>query len=172
MRALEPADELIVFADCDSLPPNSWLAEIAAILVEDEADVVSAYRLQIPKSATWHSWIVAACESAIATAPRTVRIGPMHLWGGTIALRHDILDHIDYASAISNTYSDDLVATYLFADHSLKVDVPRSLLLPSFVDGSWQSLINFARRQYFAARVYSKILYVQGVVILLVNNVL
>ena len=170
--ALNPNDELVVLADCDCVPPQTWLAEIAAILLHHEADVVSAYRLQIPKSASWPNWIVAACESALATAPRRVRIGPMHVWGGTVALRREDFDRIDYASSISDTYNDDLVATYLFSERSLNVVVPRSMLLPSFVDGNWGSLINFARRQYFAARVYSKILYIQGVSVLVVNNVL
>ncbi|MEM7290932.1 MAG: glycosyltransferase family 2 protein [Pseudomonadota bacterium] len=168
--ALQPDDELIILADCDCMPSKTWLAEIAAILVRKEADVVSAYRLQIPKSATWPNWIVAACESALASAPRVVRIGPMHVWGGTIALRRDTFDRVDYASNISDTFNDDLVATHLFAKHGLRVIVPRSMLIASFVAGNWQSSINFARRQYFATRIYSKILYVQGVVVLLVNT--
>ncbi len=170
--ALQADDGLVVLADCDCMPAKTWLAEIVAILVSREADVVSAYRLQIPKFAAWPNWIVAACESALASAPRIVRIGSMHVWGGTIALRRDTFDRVDYASNISDTYNDDIIATYLFARHGLRVVVPRSMLIASFVAGSWQSSINFARRQYFAVRIYSKILYIQGVIVLLVNSML
>ncbi len=147
LDAIEPSDEIVAFADADTLPAPEWLSRLIAALVNTGRDAVTGYRWIIPADNRVSSAVVAAANASVVTVPRLPSI-VNHCWGGTMAMRRKTLERIDIRRYWVGAISDDAQMTRAFKEAGYKVYSPRQNLLLSPVAMSWREALSFGQRQY------------------------
>ena len=150
-------ESVLVFADADTLLPENWLDMILAIL--EKTDIVSGYRIQLPFHNRLSLGFIAACDWGVAAMPQPRWIGIRHLWGGTIGMSRETWTRLAAKHELARSFNDDLLLSDLADQVRLRIALPSPLLLTSPLDGDWRSGLAFARRQFFATRLYSRSLY-------------
>jgi hypothetical protein len=90
---------------------------------------------------------VAAANASIVTLPKVPWV-KNHCWGGTMAMRRDILERIAIRRYWKGAISDDAQMTRAFKDAKIPVISPRQGLLLSPVSMSWREAFRFGQRQY------------------------
>ncbi|BBE72434.1 glycosyltransferase [Oharaeibacter diazotrophicus] len=148
--ALEPADRVVVFLDADIRPQPWWLATLQSPVVGGRAAAATGYR--------WQSAPVTALGAVIATIDRSIAMVPFRrrgriLWGGSTAIRRDVLDQIDYARALAGAVSDDLRLGEALHRAGHRVAQLGSVLVPTPGDEIRGIRLNFLVRQYRIVRV-------------------
>ncbi len=154
LDTIEPSDEIVAFADADTLPEPEWLSRLVAALVNTGRDAVTGYRWIIPADNRVSSAVVAAANASVVTVPRLPSI-INHCWGGTMAMRHKTLERIDIRRYWAGAISDDAQMTRAFREAGYEIHSPRQNLLLSPVAMSWSEALSFGRRQYRILWLYS-----------------
>jgi cellulose synthase/poly-beta-1,6-N-acetylglucosamine synthase-like glycosyltransferase len=153
LRTLGADDEIVVFADADIVPGETWLSQLIRPVASGETTASCGYRWQLPIRRDWPSLIVAAADMSVATAARS-RIWNL-CWGGSVALDRKALDQLDLNTAWDRAASDDLTLTRALRTRGLRIYVPPFVLVASPVSHTWVSLLRFVHRQYLLIRVYA-----------------
>jgi ceramide glucosyltransferase len=153
LSALGVDDQIVVFADADIVPGETWLSQLIRPVASGETAASCGYRWQLPIAGNWPSLIVAAADMSVATAARS-RMWNL-CWGGSVALDRKALDLLDLNTAWDRAASDDLTLTRALRSRGLRIYVPPFVLVASPVSHSWTSLLRFMRRQYLLVRVYA-----------------
>jgi Glycosyl transferase family 21 len=151
--ALRDDDGIVVFADADILPDESWLSQLIRPVANGQVAASSGYRWQLPTDGRWPSLIVAAIDLSIATAARSWRWNLC--WGGSVAIDRAALNQIDLPTVWDRAASDDLTLSAALRARGLKINAPLHVLVPSPAAYGWTGLFRFARRQYLMARTYA-----------------
>ncbi len=147
LDALEARDELVAFADADTLPSPKWLPQLAASLINPGREAVTGYRWIVPADNRLSSAVVAAANASIVTLPRLPFI-INHFWGGTMAMRRHTLEQIDIRRYWTGAISDDTQLTRAFNHARYPIISPRQSLLLSPMSVSWREAFAFGTRQY------------------------
>ena len=153
LNALRADDQIVVFADADIVPGETWLSQLIRPVASGETAASCGYRWQLPIRSDWPSLIVAAADMSIATAARS-RMWNL-CWGGSVALDRKALDQLDLKCAWDRAASDDLTLTRALRTRKLRIYVPPFVLVASPVSHTWASLLRFMHRQYLLVRVYA-----------------
>ena len=153
LTALRADDQIVVFADADIIPAQTWLSDLIRPIASGEAAASCGYRWQLPMTSDWPSLIVAAADMSVATAARS-RMWNL-CWGGSVALDRKALDQLDLICAWDRAASDDLTLTRALRTRKLRIYVPPFVLVASPVSHTWASLLRFMHRQYLLLRVYA-----------------
>lgn len=153
LSALRVDDQIVVFADADIIPGETWLPQLIRPVASGETAASCGYRWQLPIKRDWPSLIVAAADMSIATAARSRRWNLC--WGGSVALDRKALDRLDLHRAWDRAASDDLTLTRALRTRNLRIYVPPLVLVASPTSHDWASLLRFMRRQYLLVRVYA-----------------
>ncbi len=164
LDALEASDELIAFADADTLPSPKWLAQLVASLINPGREAVTGYRWIVPADNRLSSAAVAAANASIVTLPRLPSI-INHFWGGTMAMRRKTLERIDVRRYWTGAISDDTQMTRAFNHAGCPIFSPRQSLLLSPVSVSWREALAFGKRQYRILWFESRILWILAALI-------
>jgi hypothetical protein len=159
LDALEARDELVVFADADTLPSPKWLPQLAASLINPGREAVTGYRWIVPADNRLSSAVVAAANASIVTLPRLPSF-INHFWGGTMAMRRKTLERIDIQRYWTGAISDDTLMTRAFNRAGSPIFSPRQSLLLSPVSVSWREALAFGKRQYRILWFEARILWV------------
>lgn len=147
LDTIEPRDEIIVFTDADTLPDVDWLSRIVSAIVDAGFGAVTGYRWMVPIDSSVSAAVVAAANTSIVTLPRLPN--PINLcWGGTMALRREMLERIEIRKYWTGAISDDLQMTRALHDHGVAIFSPRQSLLLSPIAFDWASAFAFGVRQY------------------------
>lgn len=147
LEALQRRDEIVAFIDADTLPGAEWLSQLVASLAFPGRDAITGYRWIIPADGRLSSAVAAAANASLVTLPRLPFI-KNHCWGGTMAMRQEILERIAIRSYWSGALSDDAQMTRAFNHAAIPVHSPRQSLLLSPVSMNWLEALSFGRRQY------------------------
>ncbi|HKY94156.1 MAG TPA: glycosyltransferase family 2 protein [Kiloniellales bacterium] len=153
LARLRPEDEILVLADADHVPPPDWLGRVAAPIVAGTVDVVTGYRLSVPRVPTLGSCLTAAMDNAICTAPRP----DFHVlcWGGcTAAWRHN-WEKAGFREGLEGSFNDDVMVSQLFRKAGFRFAMPRHMTLLTEITYSLKGLLNYAPRQYMQVRWYA-----------------
>jgi cellulose synthase/poly-beta-1,6-N-acetylglucosamine synthase-like glycosyltransferase len=153
LSALREDDQIVVFADADIVPGESWLSQLIRPVASGVTAASCGYRWQLPVRRNWPSLIVAAADMSIATAARS-RLWNL-CWGGSVALDRKTLAQLDLNSTWNRAASDDLTLTRALRTRKLRIYVPPFVLVASPVSHTWGSLFRFMHRQYLLIRVYA-----------------
>lgn len=151
-RELEPADEIVAFADADIVGGTDWLEQLVMPLNLDEGDLSTGYRWFFPRRATMPNAIATNVNAGIATMN-----GPAWhtlLWGGSMALTRDCFDELRVPELLEGSLNDDLAISQAARAAGKRFQFVRPLMAASPVDYTWAGLFEFGRRQYFQVRIY------------------
>jgi ceramide glucosyltransferase len=146
-------DRIIVFADADIEPPPDWLVRIVRGLADPSVEVVSGYRWLMPERGNLATSLICAAHASVSTLPRPRYLN--YAWGGTMALRREMLDGLDIERIWRGSVSDDLSLSAAIRERGGAILAPRELLLPTPAAYSWRSGLGFGRRQYLLVRIHA-----------------
>ena len=153
LRLLREDDRIVVFADADIVPVETWLSQLVRPVANGETASSCGYRWQLPVRGDWPSLILAAADLSVATAARS-RLWNL-CWGGSVAVERGALEQLNLPREWARAASDDLTLTRALRAHGLRIYVPPFVLVPSPVAHEWGSLFRFMHRQYLLVRVYA-----------------
>jgi len=143
-------------------PAPDWLLHLVRPLVEDGADVVSAYPWLVLQDRALPTFVLASISAGIATLPRAPFLNAA--WGGSMAIRRDRFETLGIADAWRGAISDDLQLTNVVIRAQGSIVVPRELLLRTPADTSgFASVIEQAQRWYALVRLHMPVTYALAV---------
>jgi len=157
LRALErvdPASQVLVFADSDVRPHRHWLRDLLAPLRDPEAGASTGYRWFFPRRGNLASLLRATWNSSIATLlgehPHNCA------WGGSMAIRRSTFAAVDVPAYWKRSVSDDYSLTEAVNAAGLRVHFQPRCLVASHGDCTWRELLEWSTRQIVITKVYSR----------------
>ncbi|MFZ2869736.1 glycosyltransferase, partial [Zavarzinia sp.] len=136
----------IVLADADIEPPRDWLAHLLRPLARGAADIVTGYRWPVPGDAGLATILGTWADRAVAGLPKPNR--GWLTWGGSLALKRDVVRTLDLPALFEREISDDLALAGAARRAGLKIIFRGAVLVPTPFRHSLASLLGFGRRQY------------------------
>lgn len=160
LAAVDPAAEVLVFADADARPGQDWLRSLVAPLADASVTVSTGFRWYLP-GASFVSQLRAAWDTSIATM-----LGDHNhnfAWGGSMAIRAEDFKRLQVAERYwAGTVSDDYALTRAVRDARGRIRFEPRCLLASREDSSFQDFLRWANRQIIITRVYAAHLWWMG----------
>ncbi|MCW5771193.1 MAG: glycosyltransferase [Rhodospirillaceae bacterium] len=152
LATLRPHDRAVCFVDADAAWPQDALSTLMRELSSwGDTLLLSGNRWLVP-AGTAAATIVAAAGLAIAANAKSPAWDLA--WGGTMALRRDLLDSLDLPALWDRSISDDVPLSAALRRRGTVKTMP-NLVVPSPTDVSLGGALNFARRQYAMLRLYA-----------------
>jgi cellulose synthase/poly-beta-1,6-N-acetylglucosamine synthase-like glycosyltransferase len=160
--AVDPASEVLVFADADARPAADWLRSLVAPLADASVTVSTGFRWYLPGPG-FVSQLRAAWDTSLATL-----LGDHEsnfAWGGSMALRAADFKQLGIADRYwAHTVSDDYAVTRAVRDAHGRIRFEPRCLVASHEDSSLREFLAWANRQIILTRVYAHRLWVLGLV--------
>ncbi|MCF7975524.1 MAG: glycosyltransferase [Phycisphaerae bacterium] len=143
--------EVLAFADSDICVRSDWLCQLVWPLRKARIGATSGYRWFVPIDRHWASLALSAVNAKVAQMLGNTRF--MQAWGGSMAIRRDVFDHIGLKEIWSRALSDDYTLTYAVKKYRYKMLFVPSCLVASHLSTTWKDLFEFCRRQLIITRV-------------------
>ena len=160
LSAVDPAAEVLVFADADARPAHDWLRSLVAPLADPKVLVSTGFRWYLP-SVGLVSQLRAAWDTSIATL-----LGDHDhnfAWGGSMAIRTADFRRLQVAERYwANTVSDDYALTRAARDAGGLIRFEPRCLVASREDSSLGEFLRWSNRQIIITRVYAPHLWRLG----------
>src|SRR2546430_7516099 len=127
---LRPVDEVTAFADSDIRPPRDWLRHLVQPLADSTVGVATGFRWYLPPRPTFWSLVRAEWNAVSAN----VLFDPRRsfAWGGSCAVRKDLLVPLRLEDRWHDVLSDDLILTQAVREAGLKIAYVPAALVPTF----------------------------------------
>lgn len=153
LATLRPADRIVCFVDADA----AWSRDALATLVRElcswgEALLLSGNRWMVPAGPHGAATVAAAAGLAVAANAKSPAWDLA--WGGTMAMRRELLDRLALPELWNRSISDDVPLSRALRRQGWVKSMP-NLVIPSPCDVSIGGALNFARRQYAMLRLYA-----------------
>ena len=160
LEAVDPAAEVLVFADSDARPGRDWLRSLVGPLEDPKVTVSSGFRWYLPGE-TFASQLRAAWDTSIATL-----LGDHDhnfAWGGSMAIRASDFRRLQVAERYwAHTVSDDYALTRAVRDARGRIRFEPRCLVASREDSSLAEFLRWTNRQIIITRVYAPHLWRLG----------
>jgi cellulose synthase/poly-beta-1,6-N-acetylglucosamine synthase-like glycosyltransferase len=142
--------EVLVFADSDIKPNNTWLKNLVEPLYNPSIGASTGYRWYFPtnlKTQLISAWNMASI--ALMFNPRY-----NFTWGGSTAIRLSIFNQLDIITKWKTAFSDDLVFTTALKNAGYKIYFQPKCITESPPDASIKKFLGWGTRQYTWIRWY------------------
>ncbi len=160
VAAVNPAAEVLVFADADARPGESWLGSLVTPLSNARVTVSTGFRWYLP-GPNFASQLRAAWDTSIATL-----LGEHNhnfAWGGSMAMRASEFRRLEIAERFwAHTVSDDYAVTRAVRDAHGWIRFEPRCLVASHDDSTFKEFLGWANRQIILTRVYAGRLWKLG----------
>jgi len=150
---LPPDFEALVFVDSDGRPGKSWLRRMTAPLNDARYGAVTTMRWLIPNHSNFPTMLLSAWNAPIVTM-----LGEHNrnfCWGGGTAIRRAEFDQSGVLEEWQRSVSDDYSMTNALQRRGKPIFFLPECLTVSFVDASFDALMEFTNRQIVITRVYA-----------------
>src|SRR5882724_2034970 len=158
---LDPAFEVLVFADSDGRPGRQWVTHLVAPLSDPRLGAATTFRWWLPIHDSFWSAFGAAWDASIVTM-----LGDHNhnfCWGGGTAIRRTVFDQIKVRDYWDGAVSDDWALTRALRAAGRKIQFLPECLVPTLRDADAAGLLNFTNRQIIITRVYAGGIWFAGV---------
>jgi cellulose synthase/poly-beta-1,6-N-acetylglucosamine synthase-like glycosyltransferase len=150
VEALDASVEVIAFVDADTLAHPQWLQQLVAPLGDDNVGITTGNRWYTPvgdqlgtlNRYAWNAFAVIA--TYFSKLP----------WGGTMALKADLLRQADPLKLWGNALCEDVPLRQVAIDRQLEVRFVPSLLSVNREECDLPSFIRWSTRQLVLTRLY------------------
>ena len=162
LEAVDPAAEVLVFADADARPGRDWLRSLVAPLGNPKVTVSTGFRWYLP-GAGFVSQLRAAWDTSIATLLGEHRHN--FAWGGSMAIRAEDFRRLEVAERYwAHTASDDYALTRAVRQARGWIRFEPRCLVASREESSFGEFLGWTNRQIIITRVYAAHLWWMGLV--------
>ncbi|MEZ6132177.1 MAG: glycosyltransferase family 2 protein [Planctomycetaceae bacterium] len=148
-KSLPEGTALVAFMDGDTVPHSTWLRELATPIVRDGAGVSMGNRWYVPQTPS----LGTMCRflwNCSAVPVMTLLDIP---WGGTMAVRADLIQDEECRRRIRHAYGEDTTIGQFAKDRGEQIAFPPTLLILNQEDISVRQFFTFDLRQLVAVRV-------------------
>jgi cellulose synthase/poly-beta-1,6-N-acetylglucosamine synthase-like glycosyltransferase len=160
LPAVDPAAEVLVFADADARPGRDWLRSLVAPLADLQVTVSTGFRWYLP-GAGFVSQLRAAWDTSIATMFGEHRHN--FAWGGSMAIRAADFKRLQVAERYwTHTASDDYALTRAVRHARGWIRFEPRCLVASREESSFGEFLRWSNRQIIITRVYAAHLWWMG----------
>lgn len=160
LEAVDPAAQVLAFADIDARPGRDWLRSLVAPLEDPHVTVSSGFRWYLPREG-FASRLRAAWDTSIATL-----LGDHDhnfAWGGSMAIRAADFRRLQVAERYwASTVSDDYALTRAVREAQGHIHFEPRCLVASHEECAVRDFLRWANRQIIITRVYAPHLWWLG----------
>ncbi len=148
---VEVTDEIVAFADDDIVPPTNWLRDLVAPFEDAHIGVATGSRWMTPEG-PWGSAAVSAWNSGAICQMASSQM----VWGGTMAIRRELIERLRLAEHWSVAFNDDLLLGELVVKAGLKIKFVPSLITSRHEEFQYPEFVSWITRQLIHARHYHR----------------
>ena len=160
LGAVDPAVEVLTFADADARPAKDWLRSLIAPLEIKSVTVSTGFRWYLPGT-NFVSQLRAVWDTSVATLLGEHRHN--FAWGGSMALRVSDFKRLQIAERYwAHTVSDDYAILRAVRDDHGWIRFEPRCLVASREDSTFKEFMSWANRQIILTRVYAARLWRLG----------
>ncbi len=152
--------EALVFADSDACAGPSWLAHLVYPLRRDKTGAASGYRCFVPNRNNMATIVLAAVNAKICELLGNTRFNLA--WGGSMAILVKTFRELNLDKTWQKVLSDDLSLSSAVRQKGLLMAFVPACMIASYEMTTWSKLIEFARRQFVIARIYTPGMWLFG----------
>src|SRR2546427_10467651 len=149
---LVPEDEVVVFADSDIRPAGDWLRQLVQPLADSTVGVATGFRWYGPPRPAF--WALVRGEWKAVSANVLFDPRRSFAWGGSCAVRKDLLVPLRLEDRWRDVLSDDLILTQAVRDAGLKIAYVPAALVPTFEGADRATCTEWGFRQMTMATLY------------------
>jgi len=140
--------EVIAFVDSDVVPHRLWLRDLVRPLADPAVGAATGNRWYLPREANWGSLVRRHWN---AGALVQMWLNGM-VWGGSMALRSDVIEKIDLLSAWSRALSVDCTVSREIRRHGYRVQFVPGAVAVNTEQIRLADFLVWVKRQLVAAR--------------------
>ncbi len=163
VKATDERTEVFAFVDSDVRPSDDWLRSLVGPLKDPDIGATTGYRWFISRKPTFASELRSSWNASIASA-----LGPQtrsnFCWGGSMAIRRDVLERLQIHDKWKGTLSDDFVVTRAMNEVNMPIVFVPQALTASIGDCGWAEMLEFTTRQMKITRVYAPRLWLMSLI--------
>ena len=160
-RQIPEDTEALVFADSDACAGPNWLAHLVYPLRQEEKiGAASGYRCFVPARNNFATVTLAAINAKICELLGNTRFNLA--WGGSMAILVKQFRQLGLDETWQKVLSDDLSLSTAVRKKGLKMMFVPACMIASYETTTWHKLIEFARRQFVIARIYTPGMWLFG----------
>ncbi|NQU20150.1 MAG: glycosyltransferase family 2 protein [Candidatus Nealsonbacteria bacterium] len=150
VAAMDESYEVVALLDADTVPHPSWLRDLVAPLADAQVGASTGNRWYMPAGASWGALVRYVWNSAAVVQMFSYGIP----WGGTLALKTDVLRRSDLLDRWGRAFCEDTMVYSSLRKLGMKVAFVPSLMMVNREACSVSSFYHWVRRQLLAARLY------------------
>ena len=146
--------DVYVFADSDGRVTKRWLRSLLAPLAEEGVGASTGYRWYAPARPAFAP-LLRGVWDAVALG----RLGPGDCgfaWGGAMAIRRQVFQHLDIAGRWKKTISDDYALSAAVRAAGLTIAFAPGAMVPSLETLGLCAMFEWMRRQMTITRFYNR----------------
>ncbi|MCA9053657.1 MAG: glycosyltransferase family 2 protein, partial [Planctomycetaceae bacterium] len=147
--SLPEGTRFVALMDGDTVPHRSWLRELASPIVRGEALCTTGNRWYFPEQADLGSMVRVAWGAGALIMMSLTRIP----WGGTMAVRSDVIGDERLRHRIQHAFSEDTTIAQFINELGGRIEVEPRLVIVNYEQIRMRSFFNFNTRQLLAARL-------------------
>ncbi len=153
LEELEEEDHVVVFADSDIVPDQDWLAHLVAPLGDPTVGASTGYRWYFPTRPGLGPALQSAWNSAAGNVMFSERW--KYLWGGSCAVRREVLREVHIEERWRKSLSDDMVLTQALKEGGHQIAFSPRATVANYTDHSMREVLGWTNRQACLALLYS-----------------
>jgi cellulose synthase/poly-beta-1,6-N-acetylglucosamine synthase-like glycosyltransferase len=177
---LDDSYQVVALIDADTIVHRNWLRELVSPLNDPKVGVTTGNRWYLPTGNYWGSLVRYAGNVSTVVQMFLFQIP----WGGTLAVKTEVLHQTRLLEQWGQTLNDDLIIHNVIKKYGLKVKFVPSLLMVNREESDLLDLIDSLKRLLLSARLYhprwlalvsdaiSSILFPTLVILLIIESLL
>ncbi len=146
-------DEVVVFADSDIVPDEHWLRNLVAPLKNPEVAASTGYRWYFPIRGGMGPALQSTWNSAAGSVMFSEKWA--YLWGGSYAIRRDVLKGLKIEERWRRSLSDDMVMTRVLREKGHRIAFASGAMVANHTDATLAEAVRWTNRQSCLALLYA-----------------
>src|SRR5439155_14285106 len=147
---LDESCQVVALIDADVIPRRSWLRDLVLPLTNPKVGAATGIRWFMPSTATWGSLV-----RYLWNAAASVQMYALHIpWGGSLALRADVLRRSDLLQKWAVSLWEDTASYRTIRELDLQLQFVPAATMVNRETTDLKSCFRFIRRQMLNVRLY------------------
>jgi cellulose synthase/poly-beta-1,6-N-acetylglucosamine synthase-like glycosyltransferase len=147
---LDDTYKVVALVDADTIVHPNWLRELVSPLMDEKVGATTGNRWYLPTGKYWGSLVRYAGNVSTVVQMFVFRVP----WGGTFAMKTEVLHQTELLDTWGQTFTDDLLIHNVLKKHKLQVKFVPSLLMVNREECDLPNLLDDLKRLLLCARLY------------------